>query len=179
MSVTRRSFLGAMTAAAWRRALGANDRVQVGSMGSGLIGAQHVYDLKNQHDVALAALCDVYQPRLEEGLAACGPSAKGYRDFRRLLDDRDIQAVVISTPDHWHALMTIMACAAGKDVYVEKPLTLFVQEGQWMVEAARRNGRVVQVGTQQRSGVHYQHALELLRDGGIGKIISVRMGSVR
>ncbi|PYU98874.1 MAG: hypothetical protein DMG26_17625 [Acidobacteria bacterium] len=100
MSVTRRSFLGAMTAAAGRRVLGANDRVQVGFIGYGLIGAQHVYDFKSQHDVDLAALCDVYQPRLEEGLAACGPTAKGYRDFRRLLDDRDIQAVVISTPDH-------------------------------------------------------------------------------
>ena len=179
MSVTRRSFLGAMTAAAWRRALGANDRVQVGFVGYGLIGAQHVYDFKNQRDVDLAALCDVYQPRLEEGLAACGPSAKGYRDFRRLLDDRDIQAVVISTPDHWHALMTLMACAAGKDVYVEKPLTLFVQEGRWMVDAARRYKRVVQVGTQQRSGKHYQRAVGLLRRGHIGKVHSVRMGFFR
>ena len=97
MSVTRRSFLGAMTAAAGRRVLGANDRVQVGFIGYGLIGAQHVYDFKSQHDVDLAALCDVYEPRLQEGLAACGPRAKGHRDFRRLLDDRDIQVVVIST----------------------------------------------------------------------------------
>ena len=179
MSVTRRSFLGAMTAAAGRRVLGANDRVQVGFIGYGLIGAQHVYDFKNQHDVDLAALCDVYQPRLEEGLAACGPRAKGYRDFRRLLDDRDIQAVVISTPDHWHALMTLMACAAGKDVYVEKPLTLFVQEGRWMVDAARHYNRVVQVGTQQRSGKHYQDAVGLLRSGHIGKVESVRMGFFR
>src|SRR2546426_3406923 len=179
MSVTRRSFLGAMTAAAGRGARGANDRVQVGFMGWGLIGAQHVYDLKNQHDVAPAALCDVYQPRLEEGLAACGPSAKGYRDFRRLLDDKDIQAIVVSTPDHWHALMTIMACAAGKDVYVEKPLTLFIREGRWMVEAARRYNRVVQVGTQQRSGKHYQKAVEMLRAKYIGKIVSARMGSFR
>jgi predicted dehydrogenase len=179
MSVTRRSFLGAMTAAAGRRVLGANDRVQVGFIGYGLIGAQHVYDFKNQRDVDLAALCDVYQPRLEEGLAACGPSAKGYRDFRRLLDDRDIQAVVISTPDHWHALMTIMACAAGKDVYVEKPLTLFVQEGRWMVNAARRHRRCVQAGTQQRSGKHYQDAVGLLRGGHIGKVHSVRMGFFR
>src|SRR5437016_8774118 len=179
MSVTRRSFLGAMTAAAWRRALGANDRVQVGFIGYGLIGAQHVYDFKNQHDVDLAALCDVYQPRLEEGLAACGPSAKGYRDFRRLLDDRDVQAVVISTPDHWHALMTIMACAAGKDVYVEKPLTLFVQEGRWMVDAARRYKRVVQVGTQQRSAAHYQRARELIRNGRIGELVSVQCNYFR
>src|SRR5213083_1143276 len=179
MSVTRRSFLGAMTAAAWRRALGANDRVQVGFIGYGLIGAQHVYDFKNQKDVDLAALCDVYRPRLEEGLAACGPLAKGYGDFRKLLEDRDVQAVVISTPDHWHALMTLMACAAGKDVYVEKPLTLFVREGRWIIDVARRHRSVVQVGTQQRSGPHYQRARELLRQGQVGPIFSARMGTYR
>ena len=179
MSITRRSFLGAMTAAAWHRVPGANDRVQVGFIGYGLIGAQHVYDFKNQKDVDLAALCDVYRPRLEEGLAACGPLAKGYGDFRKLLEDRDVQAVVISTPDHWHALMTLMACAAGKDVYVEKPLTLFVEEGRWMVSAARHYGRVVEVGTQQRSGTHYRDAVELLRGGHIGKVHSARMGFFR
>ncbi|MHB8653221.1 MAG: Gfo/Idh/MocA family protein [Terriglobia bacterium] len=180
MSPTRRSFLGSMTAAALMpRATGANDRIQVGFIGYGLIGSQHVRDFKNQNDVDLAALCDVYQPRLEQGLAACGPRAKGYKDFRRLLDDKDIQAVVISTPDHWHALLTIMACAAGKDVYVEKPMTLFVREGRWMVNAARRHNRIVQVGSQQRSGVHYHNALKRLRDGQIGKIHSVRMGFFR
>jgi predicted dehydrogenase len=144
-----------------------------------LIGRQHVHDFKNQKDVDLAAMCDVYQPRLEQGVADCGQRAKPYGDFRKLLDNREIQAVVIATPDHWHALMTIMACAAGKDVYVEKPLTLFVTEGRWMVNAARRYQRVVQVGTQQRSGKHYQKALEMLRGGYIGKIHSVRMGSFR
>ncbi len=153
--------------------------MQVGFIGFGLIGHQHVHDFKNQSDVDLAAMCEVYQPRLEQGVAACGQRAKAYRDFRKLLDDKDIQAVVVSTPGHWHALLTIMACAAGKDVYVEKPLTLFVREGRWMVEAARRYNRVVQVGTQQRSGKHYQHARELLRSGYIGKIMSVRMGAFR
>ncbi len=124
-------------------------------------------------------MSDVYQPRLEQGVAACGGSAKSYPDFRKLLDDKDIQAVVVSTPDHWHALMTIMACAAGKDVYVEKPLSVFVREGRWMVEAARRYQRVVQVGTQQRSGKHYQKAVEMLRAEYIGKVMSVRMRSFR
>ncbi|HWB99363.1 MAG TPA: Gfo/Idh/MocA family oxidoreductase, partial [Bryobacteraceae bacterium] len=170
MSSSRRRFLGAVTASAasYQRILGANERVQVGFIGFGLIGHQHVHDFKNQSDVDLAAMCEVYQPRLEQGVTACGQRAKAYRDFRKLLDDKDIQAVVVSTPDHWHALLTIMACAAGKDVYVEKPLTLFVREGRWMVEAARRYNRVVQVGTQQRSGKHYQHARELLRSGYIG-----------
>jgi predicted dehydrogenase len=179
MRITRRTALAGLTAASYRRLLGANDRVQVGFIGYGLIGSEHVHDFKNQRDVDLAAMCDVYQPRLEQGVAACGQTAKPYSDFRKLLDDKDLQAVVVSTPDHWHALMTIMACAAGKDVYVEKPLTLFVKEGRWMVEAARAHNRIVQVGTQQRSGKHYQKARELLQTGYVGKIMSVRMGSFR
>src|SRR5258706_7253301 len=178
-ATTRRTFLTALSAAAYTRVAGANDRVQVGFIGYGLIGGEHVRDFKRQSDADLIALCDVYQPRLEQGVAACGGSARSYSDFRKLLDDKDIHAVVISTPDHWHALMTIMACAAGKDVYVEKPLTLFVREGRWMVNTARKYHRVVQVGTQQRSGKHYQKALELLRGGHIGKINSVRMGAFR
>src|SRR5579864_9454838 len=142
---TRRTFLTALSAASYTRVLGANDRVQVGFIGYGLIGSEHVRDFKKQADADLVALSDVYQPRLEQGVAACGGGTRSYTDFRKLLDDKDIQAVVVSTPDHWHALMTIMACAAGKDVYVEKPLNLFVREGQWMIEAARRYRRVVQV----------------------------------
>ena len=106
-------------------------------------------------------------------------AAKPYSDFRKLLDNRDLQAVVVCTPDHWHALMTMMACAAGKDVYVEKPLTLFVSEGRWMTDVARRHNRIVQVGTQQRSGTHYQRARELLQSGYIGKIMSVAPPSYR
>src|SRR5260370_22555833 len=131
------------------------------------MGSEQVRDCKNQGDTDLAALSDVYQPRLEQGIAACGGHAKSYSDFRKLLDDKDIQAVVISTPDHWHALMTIMACAAGKDVYVEKPLNVFVRAGQGIIESARRYKRVVQVGTQQRSGQHYQKAVEMLPAGSL------------
>jgi predicted dehydrogenase len=177
--VTRRTALTALAAASYRRVLGANDRVQVGFIGYGLIGAQHVFDFKNQKDVDLAALCDVYQPRLEQGVAATGQVAKPYSDFRKMLDNKDLQAVVVSTPDHWHALLTIMSCGAGKDVYVEKPLTLFVKEGRWMVNAARKYNRVVQCGTQQRSGKHYQHARELIQSGYIGQVVSARMGSGR
>ena len=171
--------LTALSASSYTRLLGANDRIQVGFIGFGLIGGQHVHDFKNQKDVDLAAMCDVYQPRLEQGVAACGQKAKPYSDFRKLLDNKDIQAIVVCTPDHWHALMTIMACAAGKDVYVEKPLTLFVKEGRWMIDAARRYNRIVQVGTQQRSGKHYQHAKQLLESGYIGDIISARSGAFR
>jgi len=179
--MTRRNaiHLTALAAASYKRLLGANDRVQVGFIGFGLIGGQHVHDFRNQPDADLAAMCDVYQPRLEQGVAACGQKARPYSDFRKLLDDKDLQAVVVSTPDHWHALMTMMACRAGKDVYVEKPLTLFVKEGRWMVETARRYSRVVQVGTQQRSGRHYQHAKQLIEAGHIGQIVSARSGSFR
>ncbi len=179
MGITRRSFTTAISAAAYSRILGANDRVQVGFIGYGLIGAQHVYDFKNQRDVDLAAMCDTYQPRLEQGVQACGGKAAAFKDFRKMLDSKDLQAIVVSTPDHWHAMMTMMACAAGKDVYVEKPMTLFVREGRWMINAARKYKRVVQVGTQQRSGKHYQLAKQLIADGAIGKVHSVRMAAFR
>jgi predicted dehydrogenase len=179
MRSTRRRFLGAAAAASYARLPGANDRIRVGFVGYGLIGSQHVHDFRNQKDAELAAMCDVYQPRLEQGVAACGGRARAYTDFRRLLDDKEIDAVVVSTPDHWHALLTIMACAAGKDVYVEKPMTLFVKEGRWMIEAARRYKRVVQVGTQQRSGRHYQRARRLMQEGLLGKVHSIRMASYR
>ena len=176
---SRRYFLGALTAAGATRVWGANDRVQVGFIGYGLIGAQHVYDFKNQRDVDCAAMSDAYQPRMEEGARVCGPNTRQYSDFRKLLDDKDLQAVVVSTPDHWHCMHTLMACAAGKDVYVEKPMTLFIKEGRWMIDVARRTKRVVQCGTQQRSGRHYQSGKKLLNDGYLGKIHSVRMGSFR
>jgi len=177
--VTRRGAIGALSAASYRRLLGANERVQVGFIGYGLIGVEHVRDFKKLNDVDCAALAEVYQPRLEQGVAATGGTAKPYRDFRKMLDNKDLQAVVVCTPDHWHALLTMMACAAGKDVYTEKPMTVFIQEGRWMVDVARKHNRVVQVGTQQRSGKHYQKARELMQAGYIGQITSIRSGSAR
>ncbi|HWB08703.1 MAG TPA: Gfo/Idh/MocA family oxidoreductase [Pirellulales bacterium] len=183
-SRSRRQFIkaslssAALTAASYNKVLGANDRVGVGFIGFGLIGKRHVLDFSEQPDVRTVALCDAHRGRLAEGCQLAG-GCRGYADFRKLLDDRDVDAVVISTPDHWHALMTMLACAAGKDVYVEKPLSLFVCEGQWMVDVARRTGRVVQVGTQQRSGRHYQRARHLIAEGAIGRVHSVRMQAYR
>jgi predicted dehydrogenase len=182
--VSRRAFVqagaaGALSAASYARVVGANDRVGVGFIGFGLIGKRHVLDFRDQPDVAPVAVAEVHRGRLDEATALIGGSVRGYGDFRRLLDDRDVDAVVVSTPDHWHALMTMMACAAGKDVYVEKPTSLFVREGRWMVEVARRNRRVVQVGTQQRSGPHYRKARDLIRSGHIGPVTSVRMAVYR
>jgi predicted dehydrogenase len=184
-SVSRRTFLhgaaGAvgLTAAAYGKIAGANDRVGVGFIGFGLIGKRHVLDFLEQKDAALVAVAEAHRGRLAEARSTIGGEVAGYSDFRKMLDNRDVQAVVVSTPDHWHALMTMLACAAGKDVYVEKPLTLFVREGRWMVDVAKRTGRVVQVGTQQRSGAHFQAARKLVRDGHIGKILSVRMTAYR
>ena len=124
----------------------------LGFIGFGLIGKRHVLDFRDQAGAWIVAIAEVHSGRRDEAVALAGNSAASYADFRQLLDDHDVDAVVVSTPDHWHALMTMMACAAGKDVYVEKPLTLFPREGRWMVDVARRHNRVVQVGTQQRSG---------------------------
>ncbi|MGC8760519.1 MAG: Gfo/Idh/MocA family protein [Bryobacteraceae bacterium] len=179
MSESRRAFLGAMTAASWNRVAGANGRVNLGFIGCGLIGLRHLEDFRKLADARIAAVCDVYQPRVEQARALCNGEPRGYADFRRLLEDREVDAVVISTPDHWHALQTIMACAAGKDVYVEKPMTLFVREGRWMVDAARRHQRIVCVGTQGRSGTHIPEALELVRSGAVGRIHSIRFGAYR
>src|SRR5689334_14411799 len=184
-SFQRRQFfkhsLGAamLTAASYRRVLGANDRIGVGFIGFGLIGKRHVLDFQAQDDANLVAVAETHRGRLDEAKSLIGGKVAGYRDFRKLLDDRAVEAVVVSTPDHWHALMTMMACAAGKDVYVEKPLTLFVREGRWMVDVARRTKRVVQVGTQQRSGPHYRRAREFVRQGRLGKIVSVQSNFFR
>lgn len=180
----RREFLkatgtGLLGAAAYKNVIGANERVRVGFIGIGLIGKRHLLDFMAQPDVEIAAISEVYQPRLDEGIATVGGKPAADKDFRKMLERKDVDAVVISTPDHWHALMTIMACASGKDVYVEKPLTHVVREGQWMVTAARHHKRVVQVGTQQRSGEHYKECVQLIRTKHIGDLRSVRISSFR
>jgi predicted dehydrogenase len=184
-SFNRRSFLQAaasataLTAASYSRVLGANERVGIGIIGYGLIAKTHMATFRKITDADIVAVSDCHSKRLVESVEASGAKATAYPDFRKLLDDKAVDAVVVATPDHWHALMTMLACAAGKDVYVEKPLTLFVREGEWMQSIAARTKRVVQVGTQQRSGEHYQKARELIRSGHLGTISSVRIYAVR
>ncbi len=184
----RRDFLKGATAsllsaASYRNVLGANERVRVGFIGIGLIGKRHLLDFLAQPDIDVAAICEVYEPRLQEGIATAGEKQSkkpdGFKDFRRMYERKDIDAIVVSTPDHWHALHTILACAAGKDVYVEKPMTLFVREGRWMVDAARHYKRVIQCGTQQRSGEQYKQCVELIRGGHIGEVRNIRCASFR
>src|SRR5262245_16182835 len=148
-TLTRRGFVqggtaALLTAASYQRVLGANDRVGVGFIGYGLIGKRHALDFQAEKDAALVAVAEAHRGRRDEAVGLIGGACQGYSDFRKLLESKDVQAVVVSTPDHWHALQTMLACAAGKDVYVEKPLTLFVREGRWMIDVARRNKSIVQ-----------------------------------
>jgi predicted dehydrogenase len=148
-----------------------SDRIRIGVIGVGPFGTIDQTVFQGNKDVEVAAVCDVFQPHLDRAIAATGGKARGYRDYRRLLESKDIDAVVIATPEHWHALMTIDACDAGKDVYVEKPASHHIRDGRLMVEAARRNKRVVQVGSQQRSGSHFQRVVKYVREGRIGDVL--------
>lgn len=169
------------TAKSYSRILGANRRVRLGLIGCGGQGTGDLRAALRLGNTELAGLCDVDDRQIPEALKKIqkrdgiqvSPQFTG-RDFRRLLDSKDIDAVIIGTPDHWHALTMITACMAGKDVYVEKPLSLTIAEGRAMVEAARRYNRVVQMGTQQRSAPHYKDAVEYVKSGQLGKIRAVR-----
>ncbi len=156
------------------KVLGANEKVIVGVIGTGRQGIGDLKAFQKQPEVEIAAVCDVYQPNLDQAVKATDGKAKTCRDFREIVDRKDIDVVIVGTPDHWHALHTVLACQAGKDVYVEKPICTRLEEGKHMVEAARKYNRVVQVGTQQRSGIHFQKAVELVQDGMIGKVSFVR-----
>ena len=127
-----------------------NVRVRGAIIGSGGRGQFLTREFK-EIGVEMAAVCDVYEPNLRKGLDAANTGAKGYRDYKRLLEDKSVEVVVVSTPDHWHSRMVIDAVEAGKDVYVEKPLSHTIDEGFAIIEAVRRTNRIVQVGTQRRS----------------------------
>ena len=172
-AVTTAGVSLAMSGLSTRSVLGANDRIRLGVIGTGRQGIDNMENFM-RHGVEVAAVCDVYEPNLQKGLAAAGGKAKTYKDFRQVLEDKDIDVIINATPDHWHPLPTVMACQAGKDVYVEKPTSVAVEEGKRMVEAARKYKRVVQVGTWQRSNLHFQKAVQLVQDGLIGKVSFAR-----
>ncbi len=163
----------AMTGLSGTRVLGANDKLVIGLIGSGRQGRDNMHHFI-RHGCEVAAVCDVYQPNLEKALQAAGGNAKGHKDFREVLDNKDIDAVIVGTPDHWHPLAMVEACKAGKDVYVEKPTSVAIEEGKKMVEAARKYKRVVQVGTWQRSNIHFQKAVQAVQEGLIGKVSFAR-----
>ncbi|TFH21717.1 MAG: Gfo/Idh/MocA family oxidoreductase [Bacteroidia bacterium] len=170
---------------------GANDKIRMGFIGIGNRGSQLLPLFMRNPDVEIAALCDIYEPYASRDRAAVHPryldlgmvprmgeafgrEVKRYSDFRKMLEQKDIDAVCIATPDHWHAIQAIRAMEAGKDVYVEKPLTITIQEGRAMVEAQKRTGRVCAVGLNRRGASIYQALAKEVPGGLIGKVTTAR-----
>lgn len=182
-SVSRRDFLKETAAAGagaalWgglapARVLGANDRIRVGILGSGQRARGDASLFLKDPNVEIVAVCDVYQPHRAAGLKLGGPSATGHLDYREVLDRKDVDAVLIGSPDHWHKQMLVDAVRAGKDAYCEKPIMHSIAEGEEMVRAVKQTGRVVQTGTQQRSWPHYLLGKQIVDSGKLGKITFV------
>ena len=175
--LTRRHFAraaGLATAASYSRILGANDRVRLGYIGVGNRGDQVHEGFLEHGDCQTAAVCDLREDYMDMAVKKSRATPTKYKEYKKLLDDNSVDAVVIATPDHWHALMFVDACNAGKDVYVEKPLSLTVADGRKMVETAERTRRVVQVGTNRRSWKSYKEAADFVRSGALGHVTVAR-----
>ncbi len=170
----RRTFLQTAAAASATRILGANDRINIAVVGVRGRGRDHMNFYKRIPEAQVAAVCDIDQAQVERAEQLAGQigfgKPKTYADIRRLLEDKEIDVVSVATCNHWHALATVWACQAGKDVYVEKPASHNIFEGRRMVDAARKYNRIVQVGMQSRTTAHKIKAIHMLRDGIIGKI---------
>jgi predicted dehydrogenase len=178
MNINRRDLLrgttAAVTAASYSRILGANDRMNLGLIGCGDRGRHDMAHFQMNKNVDVVAVCDIYGEHIDLARQKA-PNAKDFKDHRKLLEMKEIDMVLIGVPDHWHAATAIDALNAGKDVYVEKPLTLRIEEGPNIVKAARVNDRICQVGMQQRSGKHYLQAkAEYLDTGKLGKVTLAR-----
>lgn len=184
---SRRTFLmqssaavgiSALSHAARSFAVSANDKITIGAIGCGGMGRGNISTFLHNADVDCAVICDVDDKQLAEAARIIegrrGRAPEMVKDFRRVLDRPDIDAVIVSTPDHWHALPTIYACEAGKDVYCEKPLATSIAEGRAMVTAVRKYNRVLQMGTHWRSGNHSREAIEFVHSGKLGKVRMVR-----
>lgn len=165
----------ATTALSARRILGANDRVVVGLIGCGGRGQEVARLMANVPGAEYGACCDVYLPNADATRQLLNPQAKVLGDFRKLLELKEVDAVHVATPDHWHAIAMVMACQAGKDVYVEKPLAHNIHEGKAMVAAAKKHNRIVQTGMQHRSAPHYREVERIIQSGEIGEVRFVRV----
>jgi predicted dehydrogenase len=177
MSATnRRRFLqaAAVTAASYGRIMGANERIRVAGIGVGSRGEYLLGNVAQLEGTEIVGFCDVYEPHRLRAKTRYAATAPDYDDHRKVLDRKDVDAVVIATPDHWHVPITIEAVGAGKDVYCEKPVTHSLAEGAPLIGAVRDSKRVVQTGTQQRSWQHYIHAKELIEGGTLGQVTFIR-----
>ncbi len=165
-------------AAAVTPKVGPNDKIRIGLIGCKGMGWNNLTAMLKTPDAECIALCDVDETVLNQRAAdlekATGKKATLYKDFRKLLENKDIDAVIIGTPDHWHCLQTIYACQAGKDIYVEKPLANSIGECAAMVQARQRYQRVIQVGQWQRSNFHWNDALAFVQSGKIGRVRNVK-----
>jgi predicted dehydrogenase len=172
---SRRSFLAGAAVAA--KALGANDTINLGLIGCGARGrGVHIPNFQKLPGARFTAVCDLNSENLAEGRRrAGGDRVAAYHDFRKLLEDKNVDAVIIGTNAQWHVLPTIAACQAGKDVYCEKPVGNFIAEGKFAIAAARKYNRIVQIGTQQRFQEHYAKAVEIIRSGRLGDVSEVQI----
>jgi len=153
----------------------ASESIVLGFVGAGGMGTGLLNIFKGMPDVRIAAVCDVYEPHAKRAQSAADGKPEVYHDFRKILDRKDIDAVVVATPDHWHAIPTIMACQAGKDVYCEKPLTHRLAEGRAVVKAAEKHKRVTQMGNLIHAGENYHRVVEVVRSGILGPISKTRV----
>ncbi len=153
----------------------ASERVRVGIVGAGGRAMSLIQSFSANKNVEVVAIADLDANRLPAGLEASsklqGKQPRGESDFRKLIDDKSIDALVVGTPDHWHAIPTILACQAGKDVYVEKPDSHDIVEGMRMVAAMRKHKRIVQMGSQHRSTTRLQSAIEFVKSGALGRVL--------
>jgi len=182
---TRRRFLGAsgtaLAAGAYAGGAaakpGPNDTINLGLIGCGARGRERFLKFfTKQPGVHFTAVCDVNSKYLAMGRElAGGDRVAAYKDFRKLVEDKNVDAVIVATNQQWHALAAIAACQAGKDVYLEKPMGQMIGEGACVIEAAKRYNRIVQVGTQQRSQEHYQKAVDLIHAGKLGEVSEVKV----
>ncbi len=186
-NLSRRDFLAASALAAGGlrlarasepkagKTVGANEKIVLGFIGVGGMGQGLLNIFKGFPDVEVAAVCDVFEPNRLQAKEAAGGKPKDYKDFREVLDRKDINAVVVATPDHWHSIPTILACQAEKDVYCEKPLSYRIGEGQRMVKAARKYRRVTQMGNLIHATENYHRVVEIVQSGVLGKIAKTRV----
>src|SRR5579864_7616041 len=178
MPTTRRHFLEATTAAgllapalaAQEKKYSANDRVQVAVIGLGGMGTGDAHSSTSVPGVELVAVADIYQGRLDHAKEVFGKEVFTTRDYREVLARKDIDAVIVATPDHWHSHISIDAMNAGKDVYCEKPMVQRVDDGKKVIEAQQKTGRILQVGSQRVSSIVYKKAQELYKSGAIGDL---------